>query len=201
MRKFLLNVHLYVAAFVAPVFILLGLSGGLYLLDIKGEVTRTEIALPADASLDFESDNLEAEITALLASQGISHKFESLSRRGGPAAGRGPGAGARPGAGPARGGGFVQTRPSSRTSYHFRRQGGQLTVTRVTPDFQKVMIELHKGHGPSLFRTYQKLVALALILAVLSGVWMGLASKVLRKQTALAATAGLIAFIGVAFLA
>lgn len=179
MRRFLLNAHLYIAAFVAPVFVLLGLSGGLYLIDIKGEVTRTAIELPADAALDFESETLEADVSALLAAQGISHRFEYV----------------------ARGRGGIHTRPTSRTSYQFSYQGDKLMATRATPNIPKVMIELHKGHGPSLFRTYQKLVAIALILAVLSGVWMGLASKVLRKKTALASLAGLIAFVFAGFLA
>ena len=61
-------------------------------------------------------------------------------------------------------------------------------------------MELHKGHGPSLFTAYQKLVALALILVVLSGVWMGLASKVLRKKTGLVSLAGLVVFILAGFV-
>lgn len=178
LRKFLLNTHLYIAAFVAPVFILLGLSGGLYLIDIKGEVTRTPVELRANATLDFESDTLEADVSALLQAQGISHRFESV----------------------AKGRGGLQTRPTSRTSYQFRYQDDELIATRITPDFPKVMIELHKGHGSSLFKLYQKLVAIALILTVLSGVWMGLASKVLRKKTALTSVVGLVVFILLGFV-
>ena len=94
----------------------------------------------------------------------------------------------------------IQTRPTSRTSYQFRYQNGTLTATRATPNLQRSLMELHKGHGPSLFTTYQKLVALALILVVLSGVWMGLASKVLRKKTGLVSLAGLVVFILAGFV-
>lgn len=178
MRRVLLNVHLYIAALVAPVFIMLAISGGLYLLDIKGKVTQTDITLPAGATLDFESADLEADVTALLAAQGIAHRFEYVvaSRT------------------------RLQTRPSSRTSYQFEFEGDTLKATRLDPDIQKIMIELHKGHGPRLFKTYQKLVAIALILSVLSGVWMGLASKVFRKRTALAGAAGLAVFVLIGFV-
>lgn len=231
-RNFCLHVHLYLAAFVAPVFVLFGLSGGLFLLDIRGEVTRTPVELSADATLDFQSETLEDDVRALLADHGISHRFEHINRPrlpaggagfqrgagfpGGAGAGRGQGRGAGAGraGGPRGGGGFgrgaggpgaaqasvIQTRPTSRTSYQFRYQNGTLTATRATPNLQRSLMELHKGHGPRLFTTYQKLVALALILVVLSGVWMGLASKVLRKKTGLVSFAGLVVFILAGFV-
>ena len=240
-RNFCLHMHLYLAAFVAPVFVLFGLSGGLFLLDIRGEVTRTPVELSADATLDFQSETLEDDVRALLADHGISHRFETINRprlpaggggfqrgagfpggagagqagdQGGGGFGRGGGQARGQGAGGPRGGGFgrgaggpgaaqatvIQTRPTSRTSYQFRYQNGTLTATRATPNLQRSLMELHKGHGPSLFTTYQKLVALALILVVLSGVWMGLASKVLRKKTGLVSLAGLVVFILAGFV-
>jgi len=178
MRRFILFFHLYVAAFAAPVFIMLAISGGLYLIDIKGEVTRKVLELPAGTTLDFESDDLKADVTALLANQGISHRFEHVTK----------------------GRSGIQTRPSSRITYQFQLEDGNLKATRITPDIPKVMIELHKGHGPRLFRLYQKLVAIALLFTVLSGVWVGFSSRALRNKTALTSAAGLITFVLLGFV-
>ncbi len=178
MRRFLMHCHLYIAAFVAPAFILMAVSGGLYLLGIKGEVTKIPLELPADATLDFSSSNLKDDVSALLAAQGVQHRFEYIKK----------------------GANSAVTRPTSRISYEVTLEGGRLVANRVEPNLQKTMIELHKGHGPTLFKTYQKLVAISLILVVLSGVWMGLTSKALLKKTAITSGAGLIVFVLLAFL-
>jgi esterase/lipase len=60
------------------------------------------------------------------------------------------------------------------------------------------MMELHKGHGPKLFKTYQKLVALALIGVVLGGFMVGLLAKAYRRKTIVATVLGLLAFLGLA---
>lgn len=178
MRRYLMLFHLYVAAFVAPALILIALSGGLYLVGIKGETTRTVQDLPIGATLDFDSDTLKEDITELLRTQGVDHKFETVRSRPDGAV----------------------TRPTSRVSYAFRQTDGVLTASRVEPDLQKTMIELHKGHGPALFALYQKLVAISLMLIVLSDVWMGLTSKPLRNKTAIATGLGFAVFTLLAFL-
>ena len=178
MRRYLMLLHLYIAAFVAPVFIFIAISGGLYLFGIKGDVTKTPLELPAHATLDFSSSNLKDDVSALLAAQGVQHRFEYLKM----------------------GENSIVTRPTSRISYEFKLEGGELVANRVKPNLQKTLIELHKGHGPTLFKTYQKLVALSLILVVLSGLWMGLTSRALLKKTAITSGAGLLVFILLAFL-
>ncbi|MFT7125066.1 MAG: putative iron-regulated membrane protein, partial [Candidatus Azotimanducaceae bacterium] len=71
MRRLLINVHLYLAAFLAPMLLLVAVSGGLYLLNIKGEVTREAVVMPAGSNLDTEAPTLEADVRALLAEAGI----------------------------------------------------------------------------------------------------------------------------------
>jgi len=73
-------------------------------------------------------------------------------------------------------------------------------VVKRTPDFTAAAMELHKGHGPVAFKWYQKFVALALFFVVLSGFWLGLASKVLRKQSLIVSAAGLVVFLALIFL-
>ncbi len=180
LRKNLVNLHLLFAGFMAPVFILLAISGGLYLIGNKGEFKATPIDLPAAASLDFNSPTLEADVRSFLSSAGIDHKFSYISKRGA---------------------NKIHLRPTSRTYLEFSQTPQGLTAKRVVPDFQGSMIELHKGHGPKLFKTYHKLVALGLIGVVLGGVFVGLLAAAYRRKTILALSVGTLLFLILALFA
>ena len=82
LRKTLINLHLLFAAFMAPAFILVAVSGGLYLTGNKGQVSKTDVALPAAAVLDFKSASIEDDVRSLLSEAGIKHKFEYVRNRG-----------------------------------------------------------------------------------------------------------------------
>ena len=43
MRNFWISLHLYAAAFLAPLLLFVAISGGLYLVGIKGTVTSTPV--------------------------------------------------------------------------------------------------------------------------------------------------------------
>jgi hypothetical protein len=73
-------------------------------------------------------------------------------------------------------------------------------VLERTPSVLRALIELHKGHGPKLFVWMQKVMALALLLILLSGLVLGYLSPVLRSKTLFTSTIGLIVFIGFGFL-
>ncbi len=179
-RKTLINLHLLFAGFLAPAFILVAISGGLYLIGNKGEFKATPITLPAGATLDFKSPTIEGDVKALLASAGIDHKFGYVK---------------------ARGANKIHLRPTNRTYLEFNQTSQGLTANRVVPNFQGSMIELHKGHGPKLFKTYQKLVALGLIGVVLGGVMVGLLAKVYRRKTLSALAIGTLLFLILALFA
>jgi len=180
MRKTLINLHLLFAGFLAPAFILVALSGGLYLIGKKGEFKSEAISLPAGASLDFKSVTIDADVRELLSDAGIPHKFEYVKPRGASK---------------------IHLRPTSRRYLEFNQTANGLTAKRVTPNFQGSMIELHKGHGPSLFKLYQKLVALGLIGVVFGGVLVGLLSKAYRRKTLAALTFGTLLFLILALFA
>lgn len=177
MRRLLINIHLYLAAFLAPMLLLVAISGGLYLLNIKGDVTRESVTLPAGSMLDTNAPTLEADVRALLVEAGIDHDFEYLRV----------------------GGNKVVTRPTSREHYQFDLNAVGLSATRNTPDLQGRMMELHKGHGPGLFKDFQKVLAVGLMFIVLSGLWLGLSARGLRNKTLLSTAAGSIVFVVVAF--
>ncbi|MDP5072009.1 MAG: hypothetical protein NWQ45_14010, partial [Congregibacter sp.] len=87
------------------------------------------------------------------------------------------------------------TRPTSRTHYGLTVDGDSVTVSRNEPSFQKRMQELHFGHGPSMYREFQKVFAAGLLFIILSGVWLGLSSSRLRVRTLISAGSGLILFL------
>jgi hypothetical protein len=180
MRKTLINLHLLFAGFLAPAFILVAISGGLYLIGNKGEFKATPISLPAGATLDFKSPTIEDDVKALLNTAGIEHKFGYVKDRG-----------------PNK----IHLRPTSRTYLEFVNTPQGLTANRVVPNFQGSMIELHKGHGPKLFKTYQKLVALGLIGVVFGGVFVGLLARAYRRKTLAALAVGTLLFLILALFA
>ena len=95
MRQFWINLHLYVAAFFTPVLLIIVISGGLYLIGIKGTTVETDIALPANATLDLDAGDLKEEVDKLLRAAGIKHSFGYIKRDGS----------------------TLTTRPTSRTNY------------------------------------------------------------------------------------
>ena len=179
MRKTLINLHLLFAGFMAPAFLLVAISGGAYLAGFKGTLDESPVSLPAGASLDFNADTLEDDVRALLAEADIDHDFEYIRNRGS----------------------RIELRPTSRRYLSFSQTPEGLRATRHDPDLQKSMIELHKGHGPKLFRTYQQVVSITLIGVVLGGVAVGLLARVYRRRTLLAVALGTVVFALLALVA
>ncbi len=177
-RSVLINIHLYLAALFAPIVLMLAFSGGLYLLGVKGNVETTNVQISADTQLNFDSTTLEADVQTLLNGAGVTHEFEYIKRKGS----------------------VLYTRPTSREHYQITQTDSGLTVTQNTPDLQGGLIELHKGHGPLAFKTLQKFTAAGLIVVLLSGVWLGLASERLRKPTLISSGLGLALFVVLGFL-
>lgn len=177
-RGFWASVHLCVAAFLAPVVLLMALSGGLYLLGIKGKVNEIPVSLASGASLDIAAPDLEAAVRRLFKDAGIEYRFEYLKREDG----------------------TLTTRPTSRVYYVLRVGQDGVQATRNEPDVQKRLIELHKGHGPTAFKTLQKILAAGLIAIVGTGFWLGLSSVGLRARMAAISAVGLLLFIVLAFV-
>ena len=62
MRQLWINLHLCIAAFFTPVLLIIVISGGLYLVGVKGTVVETEVSLPANATLDLDAGDLEGQV-------------------------------------------------------------------------------------------------------------------------------------------
>ena len=172
-RKLLINIHLYLAAFLAPVFLLVAITGGLHIAAPGEEVTTTKIELPAGATLDPNSETFEQDVRDLLAAADVNLRFEYMKGRGTT---------------------FI-TRPTSRTFAEFKIEEDGVTASLKKPNLQYAMMELHKGHGPKIFRTYSMLTGLALFFVVVGGLAIGLLVPTYRKQTIITAIAGSLGFI------
>jgi hypothetical protein len=173
-RKLLVTIHLYLAAFFAPLVIAMAVSGGLYLVGVKGEMTTTVVANLGGVSLNADSATLATDVNKVLQQVGIIANFEQVKARDN----------------------SFQTRPSSRTHYLLRQNSDGVEIREVSPDLQAAMMELHKGHGPAMYKQLQKVFAVGLLFIILSGLYLGLMSPMYRIKTVVISAFGLLLFAG-----
>ena len=162
-RHFFIQAHLLLAAFFAPVILLMAISGGLYLVGVKGELTQTQISAPAGASIDLSSATLEQDVRVLVKNLNPGFSFEYLKVKDS----------------------TLYTRPTSKNHYEIKVEAEGLQIFQNEPSIQKSLVELHKGHGPQLYKTLQKAMAAGLVFVLLSGIWLGISSRALRFSTIL----------------
>lgn len=172
-RKLIITIHMYLAAFFAPAVLLVAISGGLYLAGVKGDVIQEPIYNSSELTIDSESSSLNADVAALLVSAGVeAYRFEYVKVSGT----------------------TLTTRPTSSKHYLIKLNNDGAEVIRARPNLQSRMIELHKGHGPNTFKTFQKVFAMGLIFIILSGLWLGISAARLRRSTLLTAASGAVIF-------
>ena len=179
LRKLLILLHLLGGSFMAPAFILLAITGGLHMVGDGEKVETSAISLPAGTQVDLKSKTAEDDVRAILKTANVDMKFEYLKIRGS----------------------SFETRPTSRTHVKFKPSPNGLTATLNKPNFQKAMMEIHKGHGPKILRTYHKLVALTLFLIIFGGLMIGVLAKAYRRKTLVSLALGTLLYIlAIAFL-
>jgi len=176
-RNLLVLVHLFLAAFLAPSFLLVGLTGALKLAGVEASIEDIPIELPADTRIDPDSPTLKQDIAAVLATQNIHLDIESVRSRAGK----------------------MTTRPTSRTFARINQTPDGLEASLHKPGFQYAMMELHKGHGPALFKTYQLIAGIALFLVIVGGLVVGLMARPYRRKTLVSLALGSIAFLALGF--
>ena len=171
-RTVLIKLHLYLSAFFSAAIILVAVSGGLYLIGVKGSVEQTPVGSIASGQ-QLLTDPSQRAVGNVLASLGVTgFEFDYVKQKGTQ----------------------LITRPTTRPFYTLDIRGDQVIVQYNQPSLQKRMIELHMGHGPSAYKTYQQVFAAGMLFIILSGVWLGLSSAHLRMRTALAVGSGLLLF-------
>ncbi len=179
LRRILVWFHLYAAAILAPAFLLVAISGGLYLADVKGSTKETPIVLPAGTKFDSKSPTFEADVRSFIKAQNLDVEFDYIRTRGT----------------------SFTTRPTSRPHVAFEEKDGVLSAKYVEPSFLNALMEIHKGHGPAAYRVFGMLAGLMLFFVVIGGLLVGLLSPAYRKPTILSAIGGTAVFAWLAFLA
>lgn len=177
-RNLLVLCHLFLAALIAPLFILLAMTGFNYLTGNKGETVETALTIPAGTRLEPESATIEDDVRAVLKANDLPTDFEYLRT----------------------GSGSITTRPTSREFVAFKEEDGVWSAALNQPNLQYRMMELHKGHGPEKFKIYQIIAAIALFLIVIGGVAVGLMAPGYRKKTLGSLVVGVAAFVLLAFV-
>lgn len=177
-RNFLILCHLFLAALIAPMFMLVAITGFNYLTGTKGETVETALMLPAGATFDPDSPTIEGDVRAVLAANDLPTDFEYLR--------------IRPGS--------ITTRPTSEDFVVLSEEDGTWSATLNEPSLQYAMMELHMGHGPEKFKIYQTIAAIALVLIVLGGLIVGLMAPAYRGKTLGSLVFGSIVFALLAFV-
>ena len=177
-RNFFIQAHLLLAALFTPIILLTVISGGLYLLGVKGSVKQSAVTPPPGLSIDLSSAALETDVRQLLAQINPNYSFEYLKVKGN----------------------TLYTRPTSKPHYELRLGGKNLKILHNSPSLQSALVELHKGHGPRNYKTLQKIMAGGLVFVVLSGMWLGLSSRILRVKTITMLTIGTAVMVALAIL-
>jgi hypothetical protein len=179
LRNVLVKIHLYAAALLAPAFLLVAISGGLHFAGVEGSTKETPVTVPAGTTFNTKSPTFEADVRSFLKAQNIGVDFEYIRSRGD----------------------NFTTRPTSRTHVTFEQKNGLLSAKMVEPSIINALMEIHKGHGPSIYRILGMLAGLALLIVVLGGLVIGLLSQAYRKPTLYSFAAGSAIFAWAAFLA
>ncbi len=82
-RGLFITIHMYLSAFFAPVIFLVAISGGLYLVGVKGSVQTQEIYSSGDYFFDAKAEDLRGEVDALLAEAGVGEfSYEYVKVKG-----------------------------------------------------------------------------------------------------------------------
>ena len=168
----LIKLHLYCSAFFSAAIVLVALSGGLYLIGIKGTIDQNLVGLAGSGEQLLAEPSIEA-VQAALTEVGVTDfEFDYVKQKGPQ----------------------LITRPTTRPFYTLDISGNEVVVQYNEPSLQKKMIELHMGHGPVAYKTYQKVFAAGMLFIILSGLWAGLSSAKLRRPTVVVAGGGLLVF-------
>jgi hypothetical protein len=172
-RALLIKLHLYLSAFFSAAIILVAVSGGLYLIGIKGWVEQTPVGT-LSAGQQLLANPSQSAVESALAEAGVSDfRFDYVKQKGTQ----------------------LITRPTTRAFYTLDVAGDEIIVRYNEPSLQKRMIELHMGHGPSAYKVYQQIFAAGMLFIILSGLWLGLSSDRLRRATAGVCSAGVVHFV------
>jgi hypothetical protein len=172
-RKVIVKIHLYLATFLAPIILMIAISGGLYLFGSKGETIKSHVYTGSADEINLKAEDINAEVNRVFQKVGIEHDFEYIKGNSK----------------------VAYTRPTSRDYYVLSIKGDDFNIVKEEPDFIKSIVELHKGHGPTSFKTLQKFTAFGLVFILVSGLWLAFITPSMRKNAIVLTLSGLATFL------
>ena len=92
------------------------------------------------------------------------------------------------------------TRPQTRTYFTLKQHNGTISIKKHVPSFLKSLFEFHKGHGAKISRFVLGSLGIVVILAAISGLWLGLTSAPLLFPTLITLGVGGVLFLVFFFL-
>lgn len=151
-RQNLIKIHLYLSALFTPFLLLMAISGTCYLFGNKGSVHKETVRSITVGTNEFTKKDVISHVKSI----DPNYSYEYI--KGKP--------------------GIFYTRPTTRMHYIFKQSNdGSFKVYKATPNLLASIIEVHKGHGPKLVKTLEKILGFILMLILTSGVWLALQLK------------------------
>jgi hypothetical protein len=176
-RHHLITFHLVLSTFLLPFLLMIPFSGFMHLA-AGGESVTSEKVFDLTAPVPEDASERDAFLEKAFADKGLDAGFERVVKKGE----------------------RLVFFPLSRTHYEVQltETGGE--VFKVIPSLRRSMMELHKGHGPKLFRFFEMFFGIGLILMALSGVWMAILVPMYRGKLFWSFGIGALLFFAAAFL-
>lgn len=180
-RVFLTKLHLWLAAFMFPAIVMFLGTGALYTWGVTGKTVDSEAEVAIAAPLTPEDEaGMRAIAVRYLAAEGLAQPTGKARVR-------------------KMGEGFSYEWTGSRRDIVVEPTAdpgrAKVVVKEATP--HRVLVQLHKAKGSTLFKVYASVLATALLLLVATGLVLGLQIKALRRITWIGSLAGLAFFIGI----
>jgi hypothetical protein len=173
-RSLLIQLHLYTSGVVLVLLAMFGLSGSLHLFGVKETEAETEVATVEVAEAP-EKSQLEALFLQTLATHAPDYSYDYVK------------------------GNATQltARPTTRDYYTFAydKKTSRATLVLHEPSWNTRLMQLHMGHGVEFSRPILGTVGALLVIAVLTGLWLGLTAKKLMPVTLATAGTGLALFV------
>lgn len=176
-RHTLITIHLLLSMFLLPFLLMMPISGTLYLLGEKGDQTKEKI-FEIKGALPSDSQEREDFLRQTFQDLKLNPHYESIKESGDK----------------------LIFRPTSREHLSIKVNPEGFEIYRVSPNFIQMMMELHKGHGPRLFKIFEMVFGVGLILVALSGFLVGWFVPAYRIKILSSFGLGLAVFLVVANL-
>lgn len=183
LRKGIVLLHTVLAAFFLPMGLMYAVTGGLYGLGIKGDYRVTEHELALESPLAPDLAALVALAQQALDSRGIAPPSGSAGvRRSGTS--------------------FHLEWTGSRrdVELHPTADAGRALLKVKETDAHRFFVQLHKAKGAEAFKWFAAAWMVGLVLLLLSGGFIAIATRPYRRMACTSAAAGLAAFALLAWI-